>query len=327
MASRALAALGGTLLVACSAQDPQSSSASGDDGGGDASGADGGGPLGMPEAGGNEAGRSDASGGDGGGRGMSAGCGNGASGTTTKTVTIAGTVRTYDVLALPAYDKSAPQPLIFVFHHCGGDIAAAKGYHIQNTAQAAGAGAIFVFPQGLRTSAYCSNGGPGWNSDFNGYDVQLFDSMYDDVTKNFCVDTTRVFAMGFSGGADFTSSIGCYRGDEIRGVSPAAGGFYVQPSHCVGQPAFRLNAYVGASNGGDGAYSLMELDANVEFHRARNGCSTTTDPTTPSACVRFRNCSAPVDKCFRTGEPFHHWPTQADPDTWGRESWAFFASL
>src|SRR6185436_18063560 len=129
-----------------------------------------------------------------------AGCGKAPTLTSgTKTIQSSGQNRTY-ILDIPAnYDRNGPYRLIFGLHWLngtandvatGGSDGAVWAYYGQK--QLSNNGTIFVAPQGINN---------GW-ANTNGQDITLMDNLLNLLEGDLCIDTTQVFAMGWSfGGA------------------------------------------------------------------------------------------------------------------------------
>ena len=127
---------------------------------------------------------------------------------------VRGESRTY-LMQVPAnYQASRAYPLIFVFHGAGGNGRQAYGWGLQNAAGAAD-NAIFVYPDAITFQHY----GIGWDDGPDGHDLPFFDGMLKDIEATRCIDTSRVFAAGFSWGGDFVITLACHRGDVIRAVA------------------------------------------------------------------------------------------------------------
>jgi len=129
----------------------------------------------------------------------SAGCGQTAFASGTKTASVNGRQRQFIVRVPKTYDSSKPYKLIFAFHWVGGtmnDVSSGgtdkelwSYYGLQRQAQEA---AILVAPQGI------SN---GWGNS-GGEDIQFLDAMIKQIEGALCVDQGQRFALGFSyGGA------------------------------------------------------------------------------------------------------------------------------
>jgi poly(3-hydroxybutyrate) depolymerase len=114
------------------------------------------------------------------------------------------------------YDKNRPYWLIFGFHWNGGtskevDSGGSNGYSMAHFGlqSLSKNGAIFVAPQGL---------GNGWGNS-GGQDLKLVDDMVKLIEDNYCVDTTHLFANGFSYGGGMSYAIACARAKVFRAVA------------------------------------------------------------------------------------------------------------
>ena len=140
----------------------------------------------------------------------------------THTIQSSGQSRSF-ILRIPdGYNNTRPYRLIFGFHWRGG--TAERGRLGRQRRVPPGPttacvaepdnSAIFVAPQGL------SN---GWaNSD--GQDVTFIDDMIRLIENDLCVDTTQLFAMGFSYGGGMSYALACARATVFRAVAVIAGG-------------------------------------------------------------------------------------------------------
>lgn len=211
--------------------------------------------------------------------------------------------RHYRVFVPDAYDASLPTRLVFVFHGLGGDGDLIRGY-FGFEAEAAG-GALFVYPDGLPVK-----GGAGWSPS----DLAFFDTMLAELSRDYCIDTARVFAAGHSYGAYMTNLVGCERGDRVRAIAPVSGG--ILPGACKGPVA----AWI-AHGKADTTVSESEGIATRDRWRTLNGCAATSSATEPSPCVTYDGCAEhPVTWCSFQGG---HYPLPAFTQ---QAIWDFFAS-
>ena len=148
------------------------------------------------------------------------------------------------------YDKNKPYWSSFTFHPNGGNAY----------------GAIFVAPLGL---------GGGW-ADSGGRDLQFVDDMVKLIEENYCVDTTHIFAQGFSYGGGMSYAIACGRAKVFRGV------------------AIHEGAQLSGCEGGDDPIALWQMagleDNTCTIDMAKglrdrfvknNGCTAGTEPPRP----------------------------------------------
>jgi poly(3-hydroxybutyrate) depolymerase len=199
------------------------------------------------------------------------------------------------------YDKDHPYWLSFTFHPNGGnaygvDNGGSNGYEMAyyGLQKRSNNGAIFVAPQGL--------GGAWANS--GGQDLKFVDDMVKLIEDNYCVDTTHIFAQGFSYGGGMSYAIACARAKVFRGVAIYEG---AQLSGCEGgTDPIALWQMVGLEDTVCGMG--MATPIRDRFVK-NNGCTTQNPPQPPKAppylnpgghvCTDYAGCSAghPVRWC------------------------------
>jgi len=245
----------------------------------------------------------------------STGCGQPVTpGYSVRTMKIDNVDRSYGVFIPDGVGASEHLPLVFVFHHRDGTIDAARSYGMEGAAKDAGQHAIFVYPQAL---PYPGEGAVGWEIGCGNYDSRFADAIYTTVAGEHCIDTTRVFATGFSWGADMTIAYGCCRSDLLRAVAPSSGTAWGNwQAACPTQaPALRIT--IGDA---DGNYSVSDVQKVTDFYRGRHGCNTTTTAA-ESPCLGYNGCSAPVVQCIYPGMGHQI------PQNGAANIWRFFASF
>src|SRR5581483_8489003 len=199
----------------------------------------------------------------------SAGCGKAPTLTSgTHTIQSSGQTRSY-ILRLPAnYNSSNPYRLVFGFHWVGGtandvDSGGTDGYNwsyygLRRLADNAGGDTIFVAPQGI------SN---GW-ANSGGQDVTFVDDIRNQIEAGLCVDTTQIFATGFSYGGAMTYALACARATVFRAVAVYSG---ANLSGCSGgtQPI----AYIGLHGLRDNVLPIADGRALRDTFVRDNGCT------------------------------------------------------
>ena len=175
---------------------------------GGAAGGTGGGSGGLAGGSGGGAGATGSAGA--GGASQSAGCGktrtlqNG-----TITITFNGASRTYILRVPDNYDNKHAYRLLFAYAESGSSamsVADRKYYTMatQDTAKTT----IFVAPDAVNSDG-------NWSKS----DVMLTDSILALLEGDLCIDTTRIFATGFSFGGAMSLALACQRADVFRGVA------------------------------------------------------------------------------------------------------------
>jgi poly(3-hydroxybutyrate) depolymerase len=204
---------------------------------------------------------------------------------------------------LPAgYDQSRAYPLVFLFHGCG---------DINNNVpmwNETGSDAILVRGAGVSP-------GPCWDAGPNGPDVTFFDEMLAASLASYCVDSSRVFAAGYSSGSWLINTLECRRGDKLRAAGSVAGGT-VNPSDCVGQVA---RIFVHDLNDLDNAITgnVTERERLLELNQCDEGASPV--PEAPAPCERYPGCDDgyPVIWCETMGQGHNRQDDLAPGAFWG----------
>ena len=266
-----------------------------------------------------------------GGTTSTAGCGKAPTLTSgTRSIQSSGQSRSF-ILRIPDnYDNTHPYRLIFAFHWVGGtandiDGGGSSGYtwSYYGLREQANNSTIFVAPQGINN---------GW-ANSGGQDVTFVDDMIKQIEGDLCVDTTQLFALGFSYGGGMTYALACARATVFRAVAVYSG---AQLSGCAGgqQPV----AYLGIHGISDGTCRIDGGRALRDTFVRNNGC-TAQNPPEPTAgslthiCTKYQGCSAgyPVEWCAFDGG---HTPGMVDgggddgAKTWTKgEVWKFFTQF
>jgi poly(3-hydroxybutyrate) depolymerase len=285
---------------------------------------------------GGEGGRGGAAGGTAGSGGTgtamrSPGCGKAATLTSgSRTIQSSSQSRSY-ILRIPDnYDNSHPYRLIFAYHWNGGTMQDIDGGGTSGAAWSyyglkaqANNSTIFVAPQGI---------GNGWGNS-GGQDLKLTDDMIKLIEGDLCVDTTQVFALGFSYGGSMSYALACARPTVFRAVAVYSGGVL---SGCDGgtQPV----AYLGIHGIGDGTLNISGGRSMRDKFVTNNGCTAQSPPEPKSGsgthtCTPYQGCKPgyPVEWCAFDGG---HTPGNVDgggddgAKTWTKgEVWKFFTQF
>jgi len=181
------------------------------------------------------------------------------------TIQSGGQTRSY-VLRIPDnYSNTRPYRLIFAYHWRGGtmnDVASGgtsgTAWSYYGMQQQSNNSAILVAPQGI---------GNGW-ANTNGQDLTFTDDMIRVIEGDLCVDTTQLYAMGFSFGGAMSYAIACARASVFRAVVVYSG---AQLSGCSGgtQPI----AYFGIHGISDSVLNISLGRSLRDTFVRNNGCA------------------------------------------------------
>ena len=216
-------------------------------------------------------------------------------------IMVGGNPRAYVIRVPTGYDPQRRYPVIYQQHGCSG----ATDRESNNVALHAQAGANAIIVRG-RAMGQC------WDTAPAGVDVAFWDAMVADVEATWCIDTTKRLLTGYSSGAFMTHRLGCLRGDKIRGIATIAGG-QAESNNCTGTVAA-----VVIHDTNDGTVNVSASIAARDSLLQRNGCGTTTTPTTQSPCVEYGGCAAgtPVVWCQTSGKNHDRQDAFAGPVFW-----------
>ncbi len=233
----------------------------------------------------------------------SAGCSSGGGTEGEFTLGLPGGPAAYTVGFPPGYDGATPVPLVFGFHGRGRT-------HIQFRTVDAGQIQSTVEPQALVIYPKSQNGN-GWNFAAEvPPNVEFFERLYDVALNQYCVDTSRIFAIGHSSGGYFSNILACRFGDRLRGIAAIAGNN--QESNCTGQVAALIIHGVR-----DAVVSFQGGQQSRNEYMAANGCSNQSQPANVSPCIAYQGCQAglPVQWCEHNEPTYentnHGWPSFA----------------
>ncbi len=275
---------------------------------------------------------------------LSAGCGKplGSLKSGAYKITSSNQTRTYIIDIPTNYDMNHPYKFFYCSHWIGAkaqDVVGQDYYWLKDSATADKDPAIFLAPQALPGDATLSNNPGGTWSTNTPVDQIFFSDLLDYVEGNLCIDTTRVFATGFSFGGMMTYSLSTTFQSRIRaavGIAPANYNIYL-PNPLPHDPI----AWMQTTGMSDGTCPWVNGTSTTQGSKyialgrgADNGCvvpsNIPTWTTGPHLCYDFQGCKTgyPVKACTFNGL---HTNINNDPGSntnWiPAESWKFFSQF
>ena len=251
---------------------------------------------------------------------------------------VGGKNRTFFITLPKNYDNTKPHKLL-IANHCMGskaedfvhhnpDYDHPTPYYGQQVLDKNG-DYIFVAPQG--------NDNGTWNGK---EDHQFVDEMITAMFDNYCVDTTRVFATGFSFGAMFTNSLAQDLQERLRAVAVYATADYNIWLPSAGSGRYDAKnlpiAWMGVHGKRDGMCDYNraktsalprilkrngKADANGNFTDASSEKPQEFNGTAGHLCYDFKNVDErfPVKWCSWNGE--HQWTAHDGSNTGTGQGW------
>lgn len=242
--------------------------------------------------------------------------------------TVNGVARRFAVRLPADYDAYTPSPVVVVWHGAQYPAPSATFVEFSDDGQfgpvvADTQNVVMIAPLGLDQgdTGKHGNSGYGWDLQANGNDMQLMVYTLAWAKTNLCVDSSKVYTMGFSWGAEMAHVVACYRPDLVSAAQADSGTFDYTAAGCASSlPALRMTFDAE----GDPYYTIGDLMSTVQGYAALQGCSTVADSSTDSVmgqtCKTYTDCTSgkEVTYCPVTGLG-HAIPTG---DAW--TTWAFF---
>ena len=245
------------------------------------------------------------------------------SGSTTLSLHIGGHTRTVIVHIPTVYTGKTTVPLVLNMHGSGGTAAQQELFSGMD-AEADAAGFIVAYPQGLIRS------GQGFDWNIPGVpllggayppknaanDMQFLSLLVGVLQDRYCVNPSRVYATGFSGGARITSQLACEYSNIFAAVAPVSG--LRRPTPCPTIRSVPIVAFHGTGdpvdpyNGHGQAYWTYSVPQAERYWASQDECSTHAATSTPDPGVTlttYSHCGggAVVELYSITGEG-HEWP-------------------
>jgi poly(3-hydroxybutyrate) depolymerase len=220
------------------------------------------------------------------------------------TIPLNGANAAFTITVPPDYDAATPTPLVFGFHGRNQTHIQFRTQDAANIQTEIGSHAVMAY---LKSQA-----GPGWNfAEEVEPNVAFFNAVYDRMLADYCVDMSRIFAVGHSSGGYFANILACRYGDRLRGIGAVAGN--TQEFDCVGRVAAMVVHGVR-----DAVVSFAGGQQSRDTYRATNGCGSESVPFAVSPCIEYQGCDEglPVAWCE------HNEPTYQDTN----HGWPSFAS-
>ncbi len=240
-------------------------------------------------------------------------------GTTEGSIVFGGRKRTFRVHVPASYAAGKPAPAVLLFHGGAGSGAQLQGESAEMDPIAEREGFLTIYPDGTGLVQTWNGGlccGKAVEDDVD--DVGFVGKLLDQLEKELCVDTKRVFATGMSNGAILTHRLACELSSRFAAVAPVAGTIGVgtcQPDQSVAvmQIHGTMDGHVPFAGGvgcGPAGVAFVSVPDTLAGWRQRNGCAATSKPTFQQgngSCVAYDGCQAPVVLCSVEGGG-HSWP-------------------
>lgn len=145
-----------------------------------------------------------------------------------QTIISGGLNRSYRLHLPTGYSIKQPQAIILAFHGYGADVHDFER-SISLSSLADREGFIVVYPQGSgRPPAWASGGANDPLVD----DVLFVSDLLNHLQTTLCIDTQRIYAVGYSNGGGMVGLLACKLAQRIAAFGAVSGAFYPTPGGC-----------------------------------------------------------------------------------------------
>jgi polyhydroxybutyrate depolymerase len=232
--------------------------------------------------------------------------------------------RAYRLSVPPGYDGHVRLPLVLDLHGSGGNAA--------GQARNSGFEALAATERFLVATLEGENN--RWNvpvQSGRADDVAYVSDVIDHVAARVCLDQSRVYMTGFSGGARMTSLAACKLGSRLAAVAPVSGLRWPAPCDGRAVPVLTFhgladpqNPYDGhaAGRGPEWEESVPDALAGWARHNGCKGDAVLEDPPGPLSTMRYDGCGEADVRMIRIDGLGHTW-TKTEVDTTS-VMWQFF---
>lgn len=232
-------------------------------------------------------------------------------------------IRGYLLHIPPSYDGMTPMPLVINLHYYGGN-----GYY-QSLAsgmspKADTEGFLVVYPNAL-----------GYPSSWKPSDVDFISVLIDTLGRTYNLDTSRIYATGYSNGGFMAHYLGCKLSQRIAAVAPVSGGFLttnwegLKPPRPVPSIHFHARDDEAVPYEGD-AFTPGVEDVIASWAQA-NGCDCGPDSLKNSEGALRQRWSSTLENTevilWTTDDGGHTWPGASGGSqavSANDEMWKFF---
>lgn len=259
----------------------------------------------------------------------------GVAGEVTLTLDSGGRSRMAIVHAPPAYNGKKPVTLVMTFHALLLNASSMAGV-TRMSEKADQEGFLVVYPDGIERSwnaGECCGEAKSQQVDDVGFTRDLLAKL----KKDYCIDTKRVFATGFSNGGFLSHRLACEMSDTFAAIAPVSGTLGIPTGSCSPKrpvPVFEVHGtadelvpYAGGSPQipfGGTFGTFLGVEPTLAFWRQVDGCSSEGRQSYQSGdvtCTTWSGCTAgsEVTRCVVDGGG-HQWPGGPTLPTMGKKS-------
>ena len=249
--------------------------------------------------------------------------------TLNKTLNLGGLDRQFIVYLPKNFTHTESLPVLFCFHSGGGSADGMMRFTADFRPLADDQRFIVVYPQGaVIRDEKDPQGSSNWNTigpyDNGTDDVGFTGAMIDFLEMDYAVNSSRIYACGFSLGGNFVWDLACYLGDRFAAVSSVAASMWqwtleeCTSNHRVGILSIHgTNDFYNPYNGNQYSISMNQLSEHWVLKNGSEGTPVTSQFAPGVTRFLWNRGDACYDVAhYRIQDGEHVWPSFATQVIW-----------
>ena len=242
-------------------------------------------------------------------------------------------------LFVPAAPPEGAMPLLFAVHGGSGRLDPYP-QQVQFEELAEEQGVVVVYPLSELLPGNEGEWQLNTRSDSR-QDLDFIEALIDEVSAQHAIDSTRVYATGYSLGSMFVYELACHLSSRFAAFASHAGSMPVSPNSCDGSENAAVLHIHGVQDeiipygeswdwkNWENIGPMMDVPALVQFWADQSDCQDSSETESGSSThVTHDNCAQGVRvEHQRLEQVGHEWPEQVEATSTHEVIWAFLSEF
>ena len=254
-------------------------------------------------------------------------------------ITVNGVTREFRV-SIPAVEAGTAMPIVMAFHGGGG-----RDYPFEQNEEIDALGDqedfITVYPLAELISGNEGEWQLNTASDSR-QDIEFVEAIIDGFNNRYCVDTSRVYAVGYSLGGMFVYDLACQLNMRFSAIASFAGTMPVETNSCVMEDTVGILHVHGQRDSiipyssqwdwkaWDEVGTMMDIPSLVDFWGEKYNCASSHEDVLSDGLYRsgYSSCDGgALVEHFRRDNGDHEWPWNIGGVSTPEVIWQFFSQF
>ena len=155
------------------------------------------------------------------------------------------------------------------------------------------------------------------------HDIDFIDTLIDNLSTSYNVDSKRVYATGYSLGSMFTYELACHLNSKITAIASFAGTMPLNMNNCVmnqNVPIMHIHGFndsiISYSNqwnwkNWDSVGTMLDIPSLINYWKNKYNCQSKNESNTSTyELISYTNCSSNSQvEHYKLNSVGHSWPT------------------